>query len=94
MEHGAVEDVGIGFVAKEEVAPLLAPRPYGIEVGGVAVKFEDHVTGMIADCAGGVSGAVVKNLVACAFGSGGSSCLSRGEFTEGSEDGGVNSMFL
>ena len=85
MEDGAIEDVGIGFVAKEEMPALAAPRPYCIEVGGVAVKFEDHVTGVIADCAGGVGGAVVEKLVACAFGGSGSSCLSGGEFTEGSE---------
>ena len=81
IEDGAVEDVGIGFVAKKEMSALSAPRPYGIEVRGVAVKFEDHVTGVIADCAGGVGGAVVKKLVAHAFGSGGSSGLIGGEFT-------------
>ena len=80
MEDGAVEDVGIGFVAKEEMSAVLDPCPYGIEVRGVAVNFEDHVTGVIADGAGGVAGAVVKKLVACAFCSGSSSCLSGGEF--------------
>ena len=32
------------------------------------MKFEDHVAGVVADCAGGVGGAVVKKLVARAFG--------------------------
>ena len=91
MEDGDIEDVGIRFVAKEEMSALSAPRPYGIEVRGVAVNFEDHVTGVIADGAGGVAGAVVKKLEACVFCNGGSSCLSRGELTQGSEDGGVNS---
>ena len=76
----------------EEMSALSAPRPYGIEVRGIAVEFEYHITGVIAYCAGGVAGAVVEKLVACAFGGGGSSCLSGGEFTEGGEEGGVNSM--
>ena len=85
MEDGAVEDVGIGFVAKEETTALAAAGTDSIEERGVAVKFEDHVAGVVADCAGGVGGAVVEKLVARAFGGVGSSCLSGGEFTEGSE---------
>ena len=49
------------------------------------MKFEDHVAGVVADCAGGVGGAVVKKLVACTFGGLGSSGLGGGEFAEGGE---------
>ena len=77
MEDGAVEDVGIGFVAKEEMTSLAAVGTDCIEVRGVAVKFEDHVAGVVAECAGGVGGAVVEKLVAHAFGGIGSSCLDR-----------------
>ena len=78
MEDGAVEDVGIGFVAKEEMTALAAAGTDCIEVRGVAGKFEDHVARMVADCAGGVGGAVVEKLVARAFGGVSSSCLSGG----------------
>ena len=64
MEDGAVKDVGIGFVAKEEMTTLAAAGTDCVEVRGVAVKFEDHVTGMVSDGAGGVGGAVVEKLVA------------------------------
>ena len=65
------------------MAALAAAGPEGIQVGGVTVKFEDHVAGVVADCAGGVGGAVVEKLVACAFGGLGSSGLGGGEFAEG-----------
>ena len=58
---------GTGFFAKEEMTALVAVGTDCIEVRGVTVKFEDHVTGVVADCAGGVGGAVVEKLVAHMF---------------------------
>ena len=49
------------------------------------MKFEDHVAGVVADCAGGVGGAVVQKLVARTFGGLGGSGLGGGEFAEGSK---------
>ena len=39
IEDGAIEDVGIHFVSKVEVASLLAVGSDSIEVGGVTVEF-------------------------------------------------------
>ena len=60
MEDGAIKDAGVGFVAKEEMTALAAAGTDCIEVRGVAVKFEDHVAGVVSDGADGVGGAVVE----------------------------------
>ena len=54
-----------------------------VEIGGVAMEFEYHVTGVITDGAIWMRGAVIKELLAGAFGCFGGCGLGRREFAEG-----------
>ena len=66
------------------MATLATAGTNRVEIGGVAVEFEDHVAGVVTYGAVGVRGAVVKELLAGAFGCIGCRGLGRGEFAEGS----------
>ena len=84
VEDRAVENIGFGLVTKVEMATLATAGTDSVEIGGVAMEFEDHVAGLVTYGAIGVRGAVIKELLAGAFGCVGCGGLGRREFAEGS----------
>ena len=75
LAHDAAQDVngtiglpvglGICFAAEVEVAPG-SGAGFGLgQVGGITVYHEEHVTGMVTNGDGGVSGGVVQQMGKC-----------------------------
>ena len=63
VEDRAIENVGLGLVAKVEMATLATAGADSVEIGGVAVEFEDHVAGLITYGAIGVRSTVIEELL-------------------------------
>ena len=84
VEDRAIENVGLGLVAKVEMAALTTAGTNSIEIRGVAMEFEYHVAGVIMDGAIWVRGTVIKELLTGTFGCVSCCGLGRREFTEGS----------
>lgn len=91
VENGGVVDFGFSRgVAEVEVATRAAACFGCVEIAGVTVDFETHVTGVVFNDGVGMGGTVVEELVGVVVGGFGGFALCGGEGTECDEEGVVD----